>query len=124
MTKNAHPTPGHPMPTNQLRFLNRLLKMHQRPPTIGSQFPRLMLILLGWSLVLILVVLPSHGFRLLLGTFCLGIVTGMIAVNAALLRMFLRDWPTLERMIDWSRVEDLARDPGTSNQKLPGLKQH
>ena len=112
MLRNAYSTSGHPMRPNQVRFLNRLLTMHNRPPTFGSQVPRLLLILLGWSLVLTLVVLPSNGYRLLLGTFCLGIVTGMIAVNVALIRMSVRNWPTLDRIIDWTRVEDWAHDPG------------
>lgn len=106
------------MKPNQMRFLKRLLKMHQRPPTIGSQVPRLLLILLGWSLVLTLVVLPSNGYRLLLGTFCLGIVTGMIAVNAALIRLSLRNWPALDQVIDWARVEGLARDVVPPDQEL------
>jgi hypothetical protein len=70
----------------------------------------MLLIVVGWAIVCAGLLIIDGGIRSPLLPFVLGILVGLVATNVAVIRSSVRNWSVLKSVIDWQRVEELARE--------------
>jgi hypothetical protein len=98
------------IPSWQTKLVARLIRWHKQAPSWGKLAPRLAFILLGLSVFFAAGVALDGGLQSPILPYCLGILTGLLATNLALIKQSIRNWRVLDAIIDWPRVEEMARD--------------
>jgi hypothetical protein len=86
---------------------------HRQPPTVADQMKRIVPQLGTFAflgLVAIAGTLVDDPFLSRLALVMLGFTLGMAISAVTVVRMTLHQWPLVEYITDWSRVEELQRE--------------
>jgi hypothetical protein len=79
-------------------------------------------ILFVLSIVFAAAIAFDGGLQSPLLPYCVGVLTGLLATNLALVKQSIRNWSTLDGIIDWPRAAELARENGNERDEKGAAK--
>jgi hypothetical protein len=105
------PVPAASLSRLQRRFLTIYCRFHQQGVRFGVLFSSIWksYLVLFVYVVIALAFLFAVGLHVL-GTFLIGLTTGVLLRDFGAIRMTRRIWPVLDSLIDWDRAEQLLKE--------------